>query len=73
MDQLLDSIYAAFGVFGFIIIGMGWVIKYFYEENKELKKKDLDNNDFIKNTLIDQGAEYKMFSNFIKEQMTWKK
>jgi hypothetical protein len=37
MESLGENIYAAFGVFGFIIIGMGLVIKYLVDEKKSDK------------------------------------
>ena len=35
MDTLLNQLYATFGVFAFIIVGMGLVIRYLVSELKE--------------------------------------
>ena len=35
MDTLINQLYATFGVFAFIIVGMGLVIRYLVSELKE--------------------------------------
>lgn len=38
MESLINQLYTTFGVFAFIIIGMGWVIRYLVRELKEERK-----------------------------------
>ena len=35
MESLINQLYATFGVFAFIIVGMGLVIRYLVQELKE--------------------------------------
>lgn len=38
MDTIINQLYATFGVFTFIIVGMGWVIRYLVGELKDERK-----------------------------------
>ena len=39
MDTLINQLYATFGVFAFIIVGMGLVIRYLVQELKEEREQ----------------------------------
>lgn len=38
METLINQLYATFGVFAFIIVGMGLIIRYLVNELKEERK-----------------------------------
>jgi hypothetical protein len=44
MEKIIGEVYAVFGVFGFIVVGMGFVIKYLLAELRAERK---DNKEFL--------------------------